>query len=106
MDVVVVKDAQAVAAEAAGIFVEVTAGATAARGKATVVLTGGSSAAPFFAELRGALRRKVHWDRVHFFFSDDRAENIASARERGWHGILHTGYRETVAALRALGVGA
>jgi 6-phosphogluconolactonase len=73
MDVVVVQDAQAVAAQAAAIFVEAAAVATASRGKATVVLTGGSSAAPFFAELRGAQRRKVLWDKVHFFFSDDRA---------------------------------
>jgi len=37
-------------------------------------------------------------------FIDDRAENIAAARARGWHGILHGGHAETVAALRELGV--
>ncbi|MFL5363133.1 MAG: 6-phosphogluconolactonase [Myxococcales bacterium] len=73
MDVVIVKDAEAVAEAAAEMFVEATAGAVAARGKATVALTGGSSAAPFFAGLRGPLRRKIPWDKIHFFFTDDRA---------------------------------
>jgi HAD superfamily hydrolase (TIGR01509 family) len=37
-------------------------------------------------------------------FIDDRADNIASARARGWHGIVHSGYPTTVTALRALEV--
>jgi FMN phosphatase YigB (HAD superfamily) len=37
-------------------------------------------------------------------FIDDRADNIAAARERGWHGIVHQNYAGTRAALRALGV--
>jgi HAD superfamily hydrolase (TIGR01509 family) len=37
-------------------------------------------------------------------FIDDRAENIATARRRGWHGIVHSGYDTTVGELRALGV--
>lgn len=37
-------------------------------------------------------------------FIDDRAENIAAARRRGWHGIVHSGYDTTVGALRNLGV--
>jgi glucose-1-phosphatase len=37
-------------------------------------------------------------------FIDDRAENIAAARARGWHGIVHGGYEKTVAELRALSV--
>ena len=37
-------------------------------------------------------------------FIDDRTENITAARARGWHGIVHTGYAPTVAALRALEV--
>ena len=36
-------------------------------------------------------------------FIDDRAENIAAARARGWHGIVHTDYARTRAALRAPG---
>jgi len=37
-------------------------------------------------------------------FVDDRPDNIATARSRGWHGIVHRGYRETLGALRSLGV--
>ncbi|HVS76020.1 MAG TPA: HAD family phosphatase [Steroidobacteraceae bacterium] len=37
-------------------------------------------------------------------FIDDRAENIAAARRRGWHGIVHGGYDTTVGALRDLGI--
>ena len=37
-------------------------------------------------------------------FIDDRAENIAAARRRGWYGIVHDGYETTVALLRGLGV--
>jgi 6-phosphogluconolactonase len=73
MDVLVVRDAEAVAASAAELFVEATAGAAAARGKALVALTGGSSAPPLFEELRGSLRRRIPWDKLHFFFTDDRA---------------------------------
>jgi 6-phosphogluconolactonase len=73
MDVLVVRDAKAVAASAAEMFVEATAGATAARGKAVVALTGGSSAPLLFAELTGNARRRVPWDKLHFFFTDDRA---------------------------------
>jgi 2-haloacid dehalogenase len=37
-------------------------------------------------------------------FLDDRPENIATARRRGWGGIVHTDARSTLAALRRLGV--
>jgi HAD superfamily hydrolase (TIGR01509 family) len=37
-------------------------------------------------------------------FLDDRPENIATARERGWGGIVHTDARTTLAALRRLAV--
>lgn len=37
-------------------------------------------------------------------FIDDRLENIETARRRGWHGIVHTGYDTTIGALRGLGV--
>ena len=38
-------------------------------------------------------------------FIDDRPDNVATARARGWHGILHQGYSHTVGSLQALGVG-
>jgi len=37
-------------------------------------------------------------------FVDDRADNIAVARARGWRGIVHGGYAATVAALGELDV--
>lgn len=37
-------------------------------------------------------------------FVDDRPENVAAARARGWHGIVHRGHDATVGALGALGV--
>ena len=37
-------------------------------------------------------------------FIDDRADNIAAARARGWEGIMHQDYAATVRALAALGV--
>jgi len=37
-------------------------------------------------------------------FIDDRADNIATARSRGWLGIVHQGHESTVRALRGLDV--
>ncbi len=37
-------------------------------------------------------------------FVDDRSENVSAARARGWHGIVHSGYEPTIAALRSLKV--
>jgi 2-haloacid dehalogenase len=37
-------------------------------------------------------------------FIDDRADNVAAARTRGWHGILHRDHGSTLAGLQALGV--
>jgi HAD superfamily hydrolase (TIGR01509 family) len=38
-------------------------------------------------------------------FIDDRSDNIATARARGWHGIVHRGYADTLGDLQTLGVG-
>jgi len=37
-------------------------------------------------------------------FIDDRAENVATAHRRGWHGIVHRDHPGTLAGLQALGV--
>jgi HAD superfamily hydrolase (TIGR01509 family) len=37
-------------------------------------------------------------------FIDDRADNVAAARTRGWHGIVHRDHGRTLAGLRALGL--
>jgi 6-phosphogluconolactonase len=66
-EVAVVAD---VAKAAAELFVEAAAGAAAARGKAAVALTGGSTAAPLFNELS---RWPVPWGALQIFFTDERA---------------------------------
>lgn len=66
-EVAVVPDVPAAAAE---LVVESLAGAAAARGKASVALTGGSSASPLFARLRAA---PLPWGQVQVFFTDERA---------------------------------
>src|SRR5215813_8010854 len=38
-------------------------------------------------------------------FIDDRLDNIATARARGWHGIVHRAHADTVRHLQTLGVG-
>jgi 6-phosphogluconolactonase len=73
-EVAVVRDAPQVAAAAAELFVEATAGAVAARGRASVALTGGTSAKPLFETLRDRpIRDAVPWRALQFFFTDERA---------------------------------
>jgi haloacid dehalogenase superfamily, subfamily IA, variant 3 with third motif having DD or ED len=48
--------------------------------------------------------RRFGLDPRHTVFIDDRTDNIAAARSRGWHGIVHAGYEPTRAALAELGV--
>lgn len=48
--------------------------------------------------------RRFALEPAHTVFIDDRADNIATARSRGWHGIVHQGYESTVRALRGLDV--
>jgi 6-phosphogluconolactonase len=58
-----------VAAAAAELFLEATAGAVAARGRAAVALTGGSTAAPLYSRLDA----RVPWAQLEIFFTDERA---------------------------------
>jgi 6-phosphogluconolactonase len=67
-EVAVVQD---VASAAAELFVEAVAGAAAARGRAAVALTGGSTAPPFFERVRAL--PQIPWEKLHVFFSDERA---------------------------------
>jgi 6-phosphogluconolactonase len=66
-EVWVTEDVPAAAAE---LFVEAAAGAVAARGKASVALTGGSTAPPLFERL---LHCNVPWAQLLIFFTDERA---------------------------------
>ena len=73
-EVAVVRDAAEVARAAAELFVEAVCGAHAARGRAAVALTGGSSAPPLFQELLSPRwRPKIPWSDLQIFFTDERA---------------------------------
>jgi 6-phosphogluconolactonase len=73
-EVSVVRDPAQAAQAVAELFVESTAGAVAARGRALVALTGGSSAPPFYAAVRAApWKDKVPWPRLELFTGDERA---------------------------------
>jgi 6-phosphogluconolactonase len=73
-EVAIVRNAVEVALAAAELFLEATAGAVAARGRALVALTGGGSAKSLFQTLRGRpLRDRIAWPALQFFFTDERA---------------------------------
>ena len=88
-EVAVVPDVADVAAE---LFVESVAGAAAARGKAAVALTGGSSAPPLFARLLGA---KLPWAQADIFFTDERA--VAPDQPLSNYRLAHEGLLRHVA---------
>lgn len=48
--------------------------------------------------------RRFDLDPRSTVFIDDREENVAAARSRGWQAIEHSGYHSTASALRILGV--
>jgi FMN phosphatase YigB (HAD superfamily) len=49
--------------------------------------------------------RRFALDPAATVFIDDRADNVASACDRGWHGIVHRDHGSTLAGLHALRVG-
>ena len=69
IDVEILPDGRALAARAADLVAERLAGAVAARGRATVAVSGGSTPAAFLAELAG---RQLPWAAVHVFQVDER----------------------------------
>jgi 6-phosphogluconolactonase len=69
IDVEILTDGPALAARAADLVAGRLAGAAAARGVATLAVSGGSTPLPFLAELAG---RKVPWEAVHVFQVDER----------------------------------
>src|SRR5437773_6203750 len=66
-EVAVVPDVPAAAAE---LFIESVGGAVAARSRAAVALTGGSTAPPLYARLRPT---RLPWEKAEIFFTDERA---------------------------------
>lgn len=80
-EVTVVGSAAESAQAAAELFIEATAGAAAARGKALVALTGGSSAPGLYAALRtDPGRGKVPWEKLHLFTGDERCVPVDDPR--------------------------
>lgn len=71
--ILVASGPEALARTSADLVVAAVAGAVGARGVAHVALTGGSSAAGLYRELRASERASaVDWSRVHLWFGDDR----------------------------------
>jgi len=66
----ILPDGPALAARAADLVAGRLAGAAAARGRATLAVSGGSTPLPFLAEL--AERKEVPWEAVHVFQVDER----------------------------------
>ena len=66
-EVAVVADVPAAAAE---LLIESVGGAVAARSRAAVALTGGSTAPPLYARLRPT---RLPWEKAEIFFTDERA---------------------------------
>jgi len=89
-EVAVVTD---VAAAAAELVVESLAGAAAARGRAAMALTGGSSAPPLFEKLRSA---PVPWTKTGVFFTDERA--VPPDHELSNYRLAHEGLLRHVSA--------
>ena len=85
-EVAIVRDAAEVAAAAAELFIEATAGAVAARDRGCVALTGGGSARPLFEKLRvPPARERIPWSSLQFFFTDERA--VSPEDERSNSGV-------------------
>jgi FMN phosphatase YigB (HAD superfamily) len=57
-------------------------------------------------DIYAAAERRFALEPAATVFIDDRADNIAAARARGWQGIVHEDPAATRAALAALGVAA
>ncbi len=71
--VLVAPDADAAADQAADWFCETMANAVSERGRATVALAGGSTPEALYARLaRSPWREKLLWDKLLFFFGDER----------------------------------
>jgi 2-haloacid dehalogenase len=56
------------------------------------------------ADIYSAAERRFSLVPEATVFIDDRSDNIAAARARGWHGIVHESHAATLAQLRGLQV--
>jgi 6-phosphogluconolactonase len=73
-EVLILPDAAAITRRAAEEFLKCVAEAVAQRGSFTVALAGGSTPRSLYALLSddSTFRSKVPWDKLHFFFGDER----------------------------------
>lgn len=73
-DLIVFEDIEELTASAARLFVSLCAEAVEEKGFFAVVLSGGSTPKGLLKKLASArFRDKVRWDRVHFFWGDERS---------------------------------
>jgi 2-haloacid dehalogenase len=56
------------------------------------------------AKIYEVVERQTGCKGSSIFYLDDRAENVATALERGWHGLIHETPEKTIPALRELGL--
>jgi 6-phosphogluconolactonase len=85
-EVLIVADAARAAQAAAELFVESAVGAAAARGRALVALTGGSSAPTLYAALREEpWRARIPWDKLELMCGDERC--VPESDERSNYGL-------------------
>jgi 6-phosphogluconolactonase len=92
----VLDDAQAVAFATASALVTRALDATAARGRFSVVLSGGDTPLRFFSALASRVQARapgataVAWDQVHVFWGDERAvpPDHPDSNYRAAHGLL------------------
>jgi 6-phosphogluconolactonase len=71
-DVRIFPDAQALSAAAAAWVADEVAGSVRARGRASFVLSGGSTPRPLYELLAGRFTDRIPWTNVHVFWSDER----------------------------------
>lgn len=68
----IVDNTEDLAAEAARLFRDASEHAIAGHGRFSVALSGGSTPQQLFRHLGASYRKKIAWDRVHLFWSDER----------------------------------
>lgn len=71
-NLMVVQDANALYAAAAGEFCRVAGDAVAARGRFCVALSGGNTPRGVYAVLAGQLQGSLPWNKIYVFFGDER----------------------------------
>ncbi|MES2461759.1 MAG: 6-phosphogluconolactonase [Armatimonadota bacterium] len=80
-EIVILPDAEALAADAADRFVHLAQSAIAERGRFTVALSGGSTPEKLYALLVGPERREsIDWDKIFFFVGDERFVPLEDSR--------------------------